>query len=180
VFDSAGWEDEPPRSTVGNKNYACARHLASNLSVDITSECDGNLDLARYFGWSLNTNCSTTWCPMRLLDKRSKKLERDMIQRQHLRYRQFESAFYFCKIALHEPSSREKSEHVQGAETRSNHKHIFHGSQYGVKRRKKGLLVLSTSMIVRWRLRPVISVILHFCAVIQRRGSGSVVPPPIR
>jgi len=33
-------------------------------------------------------------------------------------------------------------------------------------------------MIVRRRLRPVISVVLHFYAVIQRRGSGSVVPPP--
>jgi hypothetical protein len=35
-------------------------------------------------------------------------------------------------------------------------------------------------MIVWWRLRPVISFFLQFYAIIQRRSSGPIVPPPIR
>ena len=39
--------------------------------------------------------------------------------------------------------------------------------------------VLCSSMIIWWRLRPVVSFILHFYAIIQRWGSGSLIPPPV-
>jgi hypothetical protein len=45
---------------------------------------------------------------------------------------------------------------------------------------KESRSVLSSSMIVWWRLRPVISFFLQFYAIIQRWSSGPIVPPPIR